>query len=685
MKYNPLLNYLPNKSVCLTIVIILSIILLTASDTHAAHGSFNTSAGIYRIPYENGLIVTAFNDHHNHPSVPNRVDMGAGEGTQIVAAASGIIRGIVDFNGDDNDRGDGLGSDLSTEQDDDLEHSCLDSDLVIGNCSDYNNYVWIEHPNGEWTKYTHLQTGSVTIDNNWSVGDTIFVGDALGTEGDVGSASGPHLHHEIAAIPANASSPPFSTLGGFISSSWNVVAIVCFQDGDADNDSMYTDDEMYTAAACINTSPTANAGGPYAIDEGSSTMLDGTGSTDPHNAILIYAWSPANHLDDPHIATPVYSGLDDTVDNLTLTVSDVGGDVTDDLALIDDDTTTVTVLNVPPTVSATGDNIIEAGTATISALFTDPGTLDTHSAMINWGDGTTAQAVTVATLATGVNHIYGDNGVYDVTVTVTDDDGGEGTDQVTVTVANLDPTLTLNTTETISFPGGDYFIINAGNSLAASADGTDPGSDDLTFTWSVGGTNTYFNNGIAPDPAKSPNGTFPFVTSDAIGAIYVNPGVESLTLELTDDDNGSDSADATAIITGNAQDTKGSGWWKHQYSSNGMPHIDTVTTNAYLEIINAVSSVFSESRVAANASNVNSILSPKGGNRRARAEADLMVAWLQFASGAVNWDATVPLVDGSIAFLDLMFTAESTILDGTATNAELMAVEQALVKVRHAY
>ena len=42
-----------------------------------ADHTFTTSAGIYRIPYIDGTAVTANNDHHNHPNVPNRVDLGA--------------------------------------------------------------------------------------------------------------------------------------------------------------------------------------------------------------------------------------------------------------------------------------------------------------------------------------------------------------------------------------------------------------------------------------------------------------------------------------------------------------------------------------------------------------------------------------------------------------------------------
>ena len=489
----------------------------------------------------------------------------------------------------------------------------------------------------------------------------------------------------MALIPPGTT-PPFSALGGFIADpAWNRVARVCFIDGDDNGDGMYTDGESYTAAACTNTAPTADAGGPYHVDEGDSILLDGTGSTDPHNAILSYTWSPDTNLDDATSATPLFSGVDDAVENLTLTVSDIGGDVTAATALTDDDSATVTVNNVPPAVSALGDNINEAGTATVSATFTDPGVLDTHTGSINWGDGSPTQLVSVVALAAGVTHVYGDNGAYAVTVTITDDDGGVGAANVVVQVANLPPSVSVDVSGAISFPGGDYLVVDAGAELPSSAAGTDPGSDDLTFTWSVGDVNTYFNDGVGPDPFPSPFGTFPFQASDSIDAVYAEPGAEVLTVTLTDDDGGSDEGSGNVIVVGTADTTEGSGWWKHQYSGSGSPHIDAALAAGYLEIVNAVSSVFSEHVVAATAEDVHAILSPTGGDHRAHARAELMIAWLQFASGAVPWNATVPLGgQDSMACLDLMFQAETVILNAAATSAELLDITQLLSRVRHA-
>lgn len=721
--------------------------LAAAPPALAGHGGSPPSAGIYRIPYADGTALTVSRDAHNHGTIGqgnDRIDMVATApppaGATVVAAASGVVMAIVDIHGNSDIDGDGNGAgdgldvnggagqlllDGVTVHTDAAEHSCqdaqadLDGDgtldrvpnsVVIGLCQNYNNYIWIAHANGEWSKYTHMATGTITgAPANLVVGDTVLVGQTLGIEADIGFAGGRHLHHEIAVPTSPTDNTPFqgpfiprvipgggnldSTgtvvgyyAGGFINGT-NFPPTVCDIPGNAYVDGMTSPgNNAYTANPCTNTAPTAEAGGPYVVDEGATVQLDGTGSSDPENAILSYLWSPATNLDDATIATPTYSGVDDTVDEIDLTVSDFGGDVTAATALTDTDTATVTVLNVAPTVTAVGDAIDEAGTAAVSATFTDPGTLDTHTATIDWADGTAPEAVDLADLAAGVDHVYGDNGDFEVTVTVTDDDGGVGEDTTVVSVANLDPTVTLDLSDQVSFPGGDYFVVEAGAELPLSADGTDPGSDDLTFTWGTGDVSTYFNDPAdVPDPPLSPLGTFPFAASDEIDAVSDDPGVQDLTLVLTDDDGGDDDAGAIAIVTGTADDARSSGWWKHQYLGNGAPHIDGDAAAAYLDIVDAASSVFSEEVDASTDAAAHAVLSPTGGDRRSHATAALLIAWLQFASGAVSHDAEVPLPGGdTVAYLDLMFDAEETILDDSATDAELREVEQDLARVVHA-
>jgi len=752
--------------------LLLALMVVVAPSAEAAH-SFTESDGIYRIAYENGSNVTVSRDHHDHTPAPDRIDMWVAQGTPMVAAASGWIRAVVDFNGGTPNAGDGVDKN-GLAQADALEDNCSgdgDGDNVVGSCSDYNNYVWIEHPNGEWTKYSHVGTGTATP--LWSVGDWINAGEVIGVEGFVGAASGSHLHWEVGIPSDPTDSTPFSTLGGFLQGT-NIVGRICDIP-----DNLFESGESYTAAACVNSTPTADAGGPYVVDEGSDIQFDGTGSTDPDGDALTYAWEPDTNLDDASLAQPTYSGIDDLVaDPITLTVYDTieahpdedstvvtvlnvaptvnaDGDtihegdvafvgatftdpgvldthtatidwddgtppegvavvqgagsgsldgsrlfqdngvhdvevmVTDDDGGVGSDTVTVTVLNVPPTVSAIGDSIDEGGAATVSATFTDPGVLDTHTATIDWDDGTPPEVVPVVQGAgfgsLGTDHVYGDNGIFNVEITVTDNDGGVGADTVAVVVANLDPELTLDLGDAVVFPGGEYFIGQIGVPQSHAASAQDAGSDDLTFTWGFGPATTYFNDGIGPDPFPSPLGVFPFFAADDAEVNFVLPGVYVIDVTVTDDDGGTDAEDLGKIVVGDADATQGNGWWKHQYSGAGEPHVDDAALSGYLDIVNAVSSVFSEATAVATLGDVHVVLSPTGSDRRVHAEADMMAAWLQFASGAVAWDASVPLGGGaSMPFLDLMQQVEATILDGTATDAELLAAEHLAKRVRHA-
>lgn len=657
----------------------------------ADHGD-DPSNGTYRIPYEDGADITVTGDAHNHGGPNgnrNRIDMVGDNSVVVVAAADGVVRWVDDHNGDDDDRGDGADRDgvpyADGDEGDALEHTCQDDDLVPGLCQEYNNFVWIEHPNGEWTKYTHLRTGSASIDAGWAAGDPISAGETIGIEGDIGFATGPHLHWEV-AVPTDPTDPqPFSTLGGFIEGT-NRTSVVCDIEGNR-----YVSGESYTANPCDHEPPVADAGGPYSVDEGSNVVLDGTGSNDGDGGTdLTYLWSPASFadgsgLDDTGVAAPTFTAVEGpAAHDTTLMVYDQVEQ------LPDSDDATITVENVAPTVTATGDSIEEAGTATVLASFADPGVLDTHVASIDWGDGgPDSTGITPASLAAGVDHVYGDNGTYAVTVSVADDDGGVGTDEVDVVVGNLDPTVTIDVSDAVSFPGGDHLVVEAGTALPVTADGADAGSDDLTFTWNLPAGTTYFNDGVGPEPAEPPTptpfGVFPFAASDDADALFGFPGVADLGLVVTDDDDGTASASTAVIVTGTADETKGSGWWKHQYAGTGSPHIEPVLADAYLDIVAAVSSVFAEQTALATAADAHSVLSPSGAGHRARAESELLQAWLEFASGAVPVDAVVPLVGGgTIGYLDLMFAAEATILDATATGAELHDVERQLAAVRTA-
>jgi hypothetical protein len=102
------------------------------------------------------------------------------------------------------------------------------------------------------------------------------------------------------------------------------------------------------------------------------------------------------------------------------------------------------VQNVPPTVGAMSgpaDPVAVGTPLGVSASFTDPGVADTHTAMIDWGDATASSAVVVEHDGSGSisgSHAYAAAGVYRVSVSVADKDGGMGRSALDMVVA-FDP------------------------------------------------------------------------------------------------------------------------------------------------------------------------------------------------------------------------------------------------------
>jgi hypothetical protein len=68
----------------------------------------------------------------------------------------------------------------------------------LGIASVDGNHVVIDHGNGLYSFYAHLQKGSVKV----KVGDKVQAGDELGLLGNTGNSSGPHMHFHIMNGPS---------------------------------------------------------------------------------------------------------------------------------------------------------------------------------------------------------------------------------------------------------------------------------------------------------------------------------------------------------------------------------------------------------------------------------------------------------------------------------------------------
>ncbi|BFM12241.1 hypothetical protein R50072_23940 [Simiduia litorea] len=88
----------------------------------------------------------------------NGVDLAISKGTQVVASAGGRVL-------------------VSTD--------------VYGDRVNYGKIIIIEHANGLRSLYSHLDSRAV------AVGDSVLAGQPIGTVGETGKVTGPHLHFEI--------------------------------------------------------------------------------------------------------------------------------------------------------------------------------------------------------------------------------------------------------------------------------------------------------------------------------------------------------------------------------------------------------------------------------------------------------------------------------------------------------
>ncbi len=209
----------------------------------------------------------------------------------------------------------------------------------------------------------------------------------------------------------------------------------------------------FALSIVVNQPPTADAGGPYVINEGDSVNLIGSLSSDPDANVLSYAWDLDNdgifgEAGEPTSETPTVSwatlqsfGIgDDGVYTIGLQVDDGNGAVATS-------TTTLTINNVDPTGNADGgagfttDEDTPFTTANVLANDSDPNSLDVLSVsgldvtgtiglVVNNGDGTFSYDPNGQFDSLAPGQQTTDTFSYDVS----DGDGGTSTVVVTITI-----------------------------------------------------------------------------------------------------------------------------------------------------------------------------------------------------------------------------------------------------------
>ncbi|MBI5122304.1 carboxypeptidase regulatory-like domain-containing protein [Candidatus Roizmanbacteria bacterium] len=225
--------------------------------------------------------------------------------------------------------------------------------------------------------------------------------------------------------------------------------------------------------------------------------------------------------------------------------------------------TTMTTVNVnaPATIGAlSGTTLNEGQTYTETGSFTDPDSTS-WTGKVNYGDGALDEPLTLNSDKTfSLNHLYKDNGTYNVTVSITDNQGVVATQNTNIIVNNLTPivsTIIINTTP-----------VQINNPINASATFTDQGIlDTHTATWNWGDGST--TNGTVLELNGSGS------VSD--NHTYTTTGVYLVTLTITDKDGGkgANTYSYVAVYDPNGGFVTGSG--KIMSSQGSMPGNSSAT------------------------------------------------------------------------------------------------------------
>ncbi len=242
-----------------------------------------------------------------------------------------------------------------------------------------------------------------------------------------------------------------------------------------------------------NAAPVIDALNVADGDEGAEVSLS-VDAHDDDDDNLTYSWD----FGDGETASGEnvkHTWADDGDYTVTVTVSDGEEE--------DSESATVSVTNVAPTLSVDGASSGQEAQARTFEADTSDVEADTVSVTWDFGDGETGSG-------DEVTYAWTDDGTYTVTVTASDEDGGETTETFNISISNRAPTLQVSASAT----SGDE-----GDSFAFSAVTSDVTDDTVSVTWDFGDGQTA--NGLAVTHTFTDDGTFvvEVIASDEDGGV----------------------------------------------------------------------------------------------------------------------------------------------------------------------
>jgi len=260
-------------------------------------------------------------------------------------------------------------------------------------------------------------------------------------------------------------------------------------------------DQFVVTVRAENAPPVAIAGPDAEALVGEQLTFDGGRSGDPDGLVVGYTWDFGDGNEDHGpVVTHAYAAAGQFT--VTLTVSDENGATGEDTLLV-----TVSQPNQPPVAEA-GPEL--SGVVGAPVALDGSGSNDPDGQIVAWtwtlGDGTSRQGAQI-------EHTYVAQGVYHVTLVVTDDAGAEASDTTTVTVEQAHQPPVAAAGDDLQGELGQPVVFDGGGSQ-------DPDGAIVAYVWDFG-------------DGQQGEGEVAVHTYDAAG-LYV------ATLTVTDDDGLSD-------------------------------------------------------------------------------------------------------------------------------------------------
>lgn len=261
--------------------------------------------------------------------------------------------------------------------------------------------------------------------------------------------------------------------------------------------------------------------GPFTINEGGTVALEASVS-DSEGSPVSYTWDLNNDGDfETYVQKPEFSAA--SLDGPTSQIIQVMA--TDQAGRTATSEAVINVVNVAPTAAIIDAPVLTLeGTAiNLDSWVSDPGAADT-SFTYAWSVKKDGSDYTSGGTESKFSFTPNDNGSYEVSLSVTDDDGGVGTASKTIKVDNVAPAPKIFVDPTNS---------QEGTPISLTSSVTDPGTaDTFTYAWTVK------KNGI--DYATGANASFSFTPDDN--------GSYAVSLSATDDDGGVGTASQDIVV-----------------------------------------------------------------------------------------------------------------------------------------